>query len=162
MFLGRPLHEYAFAIALFALSVVYLTMALTYPREAREVPLLVGIALVTLSALDLVSMTNLSAARWIRRVNPTSAPDAEKPKSDIGRELLAGGVVLGLVVLIYLIGMLPAIAIYVAGSMIIMGRMRLITSIVTGALVAGFCYLLFQLALSVDLYPGLIFSNGEA
>jgi hypothetical protein len=52
-FLGRPLHEYAFAFALFVFSVGYFLMSFGYPRDAREVPQLVGAALVTLSALDL-------------------------------------------------------------------------------------------------------------
>jgi hypothetical protein len=157
-FLGRPLHEYAFAFALFAFSIGYFWMSFGYPRDAREVPQLVGAALVTLSALDLVSMTNLGVARWLRRINPTSAPDAEHPKSEVGRELKAGGVVLGFVVLIYLVGVIAAIGLYVAGSMLILGRMRLLTCIVTAALVAGFCYVLFDLALDIDLYRGVILS----
>jgi hypothetical protein len=159
MLLGRPLHQYAFTFALFALSVLYLAMSFGYPREAREVPVLVGVALVALSAIDLASMTNLPVAPWLRRINPTSAPDAEKAKENVGRELAAGGVVLGFVVLIYMIGILPAMGLYVAGSMLVMGRMRPIVCIVTAALVVGFCYTLFQFALDVDLYTGMLFSN---
>ncbi len=60
--------------------------------------------------------------------------------------------------LLLLIGALPATALYVATTVFLLGRRPLLMAIVLGVVVAGACYLLFDLALRVDLFPGLLFS----
>jgi hypothetical protein len=159
MIFGRPPLDYAFTVVLWLLAIGYTAIAFGFPESARELPLLVGIALVVLSTIDLVSMTETDIGVALRKLNPSGAPaDQTVPEFSVYRQRLAWGLVIGLVVALLLIGSLAATALYVAGSVYLLGRRPLLMSLAMGLIVAGSCYLLFDLALQVSLYPGLLFS----
>ena len=60
---------------------------------------------------------------------------------------------------VIVIGVLPAVVLYVFGSMRFHGKRSLFTSFVAAVLVAAFTWALFDVALSVELYPGVLFSE---
>ncbi len=158
---GRPLLDYVFTFLLWLVSIGYTAMALGFPAGARELPLLVGFVLVVFSTIDLISITETPIGRRCRTLNPAGAPPVQASNAEAysrRRQITAWALIAALVVLLLLIGALPATALYVATTVFLLGRRPLLMAIVLGVVVAGACYLLFDLALRVDLFPGLLFS----
>ena len=54
-----------------------------------------------------------------------------------------------------LLGIALAIPIYIAGSLRVLGRKSWMQAVLTGAIVGGATYALFELALGIALYPGI-------
>lgn len=159
MIFGRPAGDYFFIFVLWVGAIAYTAIAWTYSAEARAVPLLVGIPLILLTTIDLLSMTQTKFGVWLRHLNPAGAPSAEADSEPAWRHGAALGLVFGFLALFFLIGAVPATAIYVAVSMRVRGHFSLAQSVLTGIIVAAACYGVFEALLSIDLYKGVFFAS---
>jgi hypothetical protein len=158
---GRPAVLYAPALALWLVSLGYLAMAAGYPADARAMPMLIGGLMAVLVPLDLISISDTPGGRTLRRaLNPSkrSAQEEAEEAAGLGRQAGALGCILAFAAALVLIGVVAAIPLYVVGSMWLFGRRPLVSSLVTGGLVGLSCWLLFDLALGIDLFPGLLFA----
>jgi hypothetical protein len=155
---GVPWIRYLTPLVLWLVAAGYVALAATYGREARMMPLLVGGLLVILVPLDIVSLSDTAPGRWLRHsLNPAAAsePEAEAVANWRPR-LVAVAWMLGLPLLIYLVGVVAATFIYVAGSLRALGRKRWRTAVGTGLAAAAVGYLLLQVLLGIPLYEGLL------
>jgi hypothetical protein len=158
---GRPATDYAFMACIWVAAVFYVVVAFGYAEDARAAPLFIGIPLVLLTTIDLISITNTPAGFLLRKINPTAAPRASDDLGDAdGEPANSHGAVLGclaaFVILFILFGAVVSVALYVASSMWLLGKYKLRTAAMTALIVAAFCYVSFELLLSIDLFKGII------
>jgi len=160
--LGVPWIRYLTPLVLWLVAAGYVALAATYGREARMMPLLVGGLLVILVPLDIVSLSETAPGRWLRQsINPAAASELEAEAEAAAEanwrpRVVAVAWMLSLPLLIYLIGVVAATFLYVAGSLRALGRKRWRTAVGTGLAAAAVGYLLLQALLGIPLYEGLL------
>jgi len=144
----------SFAILAFILA--YLVIGyLTLDETTRFVPLLAGTVTLLLLVADM-----LAVAR--RGAHAGDGAGAEgggvKVPESRGREVLAILFVAGGVAAIYLLGFLLAIPLYLFTSIAYLGQQSVRTAAIVTALASLLIYLVFEIALSYQLFPGIVFS----
>lgn len=160
--LGTPVTDYMPALGLLAVTAVYLVTAYEYSPDARAVPAGVAWVMLFLVSLDLVSRsrTKIGAAlmHWL---NP--AGDADKLNSvkhyPVPKQIVAVAWVGGFAAAMLLIGILYAVPLYVFLSLLIQGRRPLPVCIGFSATATLMIWLLFNVVLGLDLYPGILFGG---
>ena len=156
--LGAPAGRYVTPAILLALVVIYLTIAVSLPRDSAMMPLLVGLVLLVMLPIDLLSLTETRTGRFLRaRVNPV----AGEPPEDFGparTQLPALGSVVAFGAAMFLLGIAAAVPLYMFASLRFLGRKSRQVALLT-ALASGLGnYLLFEWGLGVELYPGVFLS----
>jgi putative tricarboxylic transport membrane protein len=159
-FLGTPIVSYVPALVMLVITVLYLMTAYTYGEVARLLPVAVGWIMLALLALDLVSRTKTSIGLGLMRVLNPSAEDEdaeERPplKTQMSAILWPVAFTAGLM----LVGVLISVPLYVFLSMRFHGRWSWLWSAITALITTVCIYLLFDIALQVRLYPGMLLEN---
>ena len=108
-------------------------------------------------------MALVQLAREIRlKKYPTDEPEAEHKEPEHHAGALQYGLefawLVGFGLAIYLLGFFVAIPLYICAYMKSHGT-RWSASIITGALLPAFCYVLFVLVLDMKLHKGVIFTH---
>lgn len=124
-------------------------------ESTRLVPLLAGIVTLVLLILDML----------MARYSPGGDRESEQaegggvivPKSR-GRELTAILFVAGGVAGIYLVGFLIAIPLYLFASIAYLGNQSTKIALIVAVVASLLIYVLFEVALDYQLFPGVIFS----
>src|SRR5262245_10167385 len=143
-----------------AVTIAYLATAYTYSEQARLFPVPVGWLMLLLLALDLISRTKTPAGEILTRwLNPAAEDEQKESRFPVLRQFSAILWVAFFTAALVLIGIMYAVPLYVFGSMRFHGRKSYLTSLVTAASVTVFTWLLFAVALQVELYPGALFSD---
>jgi hypothetical protein len=155
--LGSPVVDYLPAVGLAIFTAAFLATAYRYPFQARAFPAIVAWVTLLLIALDIISRTDTrwgAAVRW--RLNPSAAAEDPRP---LGGQ--AGAVIwLALfAIALVLIGVLYAVPLYVFASLRFRGRRSWFTSLWVSAISTGGIWLLFAVALRLELYPGYFFGG---
>jgi Tripartite tricarboxylate transporter TctB family len=161
-FLGSPVAAYIPALTLLVVTIAYLATGYTYRPEARAFPVTVAWVMLALIGLDLVSRTHTAVGKVVMRwLNPATDPEkAEKQvQYPAAKQLTAIAWLAGFVALMFPLGILGAIPVYVFASMYFRGHLRLLTCLIASAAVTLFIYLLFVQLLQIQLYPGLLFGD---
>jgi hypothetical protein len=155
---GTPLVDYVPAAGLAIFTAAFLAMSYGYSSQARAFPAPVAWLTLALIVLDVVSRTNTGVGESIRkRLNPgTSAPDA--PRS-IGAQVRAALWLAAFAVLLVLIGVLYAVPLYIFASLRFQGHRPWFTCVWISAVATGGLWLLFAVALRLELYPGYFFGG---
>jgi hypothetical protein len=159
---GRPLLAYVPAFVLLVATAIYVATAARYPADARALPMLIGLIMLILLPLDLIAISETPLGRSLRRVLNPSTRTAEEEAEEAAtkrRQFMALGCVAAFALALVLIGVAAAIPLYVGASMWLFGRRPMVSSLVWAAAVGVFAWLLFEMALGVDLYPGLLFGG---
>jgi hypothetical protein len=135
----------------------YLAVAYNYEPNARLMPVAVAWILVVLLVLDLVMATGSPAGRLTARLlNPSLAAEE---KLDPLRQLSALFWPCLFTLLLFGIGVLAAVPIYVFASMRFHGGWSLRWSGLTAIAASGLTWFLFELLLQINLYPGALFAE---
>lgn len=144
-----------FTLGLVIFLIVYVSFATTYNYQARMMPLIIGVPILLLAALQLVLELRESAAK------AKEPRGDEKPKEEIapqGRSHLIKvyGWVLAMFVAIYLFGFVITTFVYPLLYLRFVGgrSWRLSTAISLGAL--AFLYIVMIYGLNVQLYDGMV------
>jgi hypothetical protein len=146
-----------FALALLIITAAYLAIDYRYKPALRAVPAAVAWVMLLLLAIDLASHLDTSFGRVLRaRLNPPS----ERPAYSALRQLEAVLWVAGFALLLILIGVLYGVPIFVFAFMRLRGKRPIWQSLLGGAAVTGFLWLLFAALLRLTLYPGIVFGGG--
>jgi Tripartite tricarboxylate transporter TctB family len=159
---GRRHVVYLPSLILWLATMAYLVTAWRYNADARLFPLLIGGVLFVLLPLDILTMADTPLGTRLRALlNPDAAPssDVENDDQPVRLQIVALAFVFGFAALLIVIGVLAAIPLYVAASVKFLGRRSWWLSLATGAILGLFTYLLFVVALGIDLYPGVLFGN---
>ena len=159
---GAPLSHYAPGLALLAIVAIYLATAYGYRSDSRAFPVSVAWTMVGLTFLDLVSRTRTNLGRTIMHwLNPAGDPEKieRQPHYAVSKQVLALSWLAGFVALLVLIGILPAVAIYVFASMWLRGRRPILICAVASGAVTLLVWALFVQLLQLQLYPGWLFGG---
>lgn len=150
MNLGKRMEDNLAAGVLLAVFVLAVVIAAGYGSRARLVPVAIAVTAIVL-VLAQITVQNLT-----RRPAAADAAPEQRPGGTQGGSLLGGiGIVAILVAGILLVGLLPAILLYVFGYLKWVAMTR--TVLAAGYAIAawGVLYLLFALFLGIPLYTGL-------
>ena len=144
-------------LVLLVVAGAYLAVAYSYPPNARLMPVAVAWVLLALLGLDLLIATGSQAGRLTARLlNPSLAVEE---KLDPLRQLSALFWPCLFTLLLFGIGVLAAVPIYVFGSMRFHGGWSLRWSALTAIAASGLTWFLFELLLQINLYPGALFAD---
>ncbi|MDH3239219.1 MAG: tripartite tricarboxylate transporter TctB family protein [Alphaproteobacteria bacterium] len=143
-----------FAIGILAFMIFFLHETYEFKGKERNFPLIIGYAGIVLSLLDIASVTETVAGRFVTRFfGATLDPSEIKPR-EVRRELLVFGVMVLGVIGIWLFGFLIASPIFVFLWMLLGGGKSVKLSLYVGLGTFVFVYLLFEQILSYELYRG--------
>lgn len=149
------------AVLLLIFACIMLFVAWGYPPIAARFPVMVAIAMIVLTCLDLWSrsglpgadaVTTLGGAGFRRREmmhNPSFANQAE----------CVGWIALAFA-LMATVGILAASPIFAAAFVRLRGKRTLSVAAIVGLGVLGFQFVVFEWALDYELYRGLLFTRG--
>lgn len=156
-FWGTPVADYLPAVGLAVFTTAFLATAYGYTPQARAFPVGVGWVTLFLVAQDIVSRTNTKpGAALRRRLNPAAAAEDRRP---LGGQIGAVVWLAVFAILLVLIGVLYAVPLYVFASLRFRGRRSWFTSLWISAVATGGIWLLFAVALRLELYPGFFFGG---
>ena len=152
---GTPVLDYLPAVGLAIFTVAFLSTSYGYSSQARAFPAPVAWLTLLLILLDLISRTRTGAGEAIRkRLNPGTTA-AETPHS-LGAQFRAALWLAMFAVLLVLIGVLYAVPLYIVASLRFQGGRPWFTCVWISALVAAGVWVLFAVALRLELYPGYL------
>lgn len=153
------------AMAFFGVLLVY-TLALViqavgYSEAARLFPLIVGVPLVVMLVVNIILLAvgdrvDLRLVGFFDAVSEIDAVSAETEVDEgerYRREFSMIGWVAALIGLTWLIGNLPAVAVFVAAFVYVYER-DLPRALIVSGITFGFIYLLFVVVLDANLYRG--------
>jgi hypothetical protein len=145
--------RYLPSLVLLLITGIDLVVGAQYKPEARAMPMLIGMIMLVLLALDFVSLTDSPIGA---RLTQLFSPERDAPLAaySFTRQAQALGWVVGLTTALLLAGIVSGVFVYVAGSMRFFGRRSWARSLVTAVLVTLFIWALFTGALRIPLYPG--------
>ncbi len=116
------------------------------------VPILAGYLTLFLLVIDLLT-------GFLRGVTKAGAGDSKTHEGvPVLREFKVVLSIIGLAIGIYLAGFHPAIFFYLLVALTYLGRQSLAFAMVTAVLTNAAIYLIFELGLSFQLFPGILFS----
>ena len=168
--MSRRAQENLVAIIILMVLVGIVVMSLDFGPRARMIPLPLAIFGIILIVAQIV-WQNLRPADELqvdllqvltgRQGGGGSGKEggeaaAAEPKSSWRKELAALGIVIALVGLILLIGPIAAIGLFTGGYFMLSRHFSPVTSIVYTLVFTAVVYLLFVVALEVQLYHGMI------
>ena len=143
-----------FFITLMVIMVVIIGLSLRMEHfETKLLPLVIGSAVFVLSAIGLWREISAGNQQEVT-VTGGDTTRAEEAKESWRGYLLAGSWVVGFFLVIYLLGFIIAIPLFIISYMKTHG-MRWLTAIAFTILTPLLIYGIFELALGVDLYRGL-------
>ncbi len=149
-----------YILIILAVVILFIVTSYQYKITDRMFPLMVGYVAVPLLLLDLLALTDSKIGEKISVFFSAKTPkevdeDADPTKRTLGQELLIflwmGALVLG----IYLIGFLPCTPVFVYCWMKYRGGYSVKESAYLAIGTIVFVYVLFELILQYELYPGI-------
>jgi len=158
--------EFLFTLSIAAYVIVLLILSFGYAVESRLFPLLVLVPTMVFLALRFISMTNPRLSRIlepeagmidiekIQRLAQTA--DERKVMANRREEFKVILWTISLVALVYLLGILPAIALFVFLFVRFYGRKKVVASVVYTLATWIFVYIIFVAVLQARLYTGIL------
>ncbi|MDH3352287.1 MAG: tripartite tricarboxylate transporter TctB family protein [Gammaproteobacteria bacterium] len=128
---------------------------LTLDETTRLVPLMAAGVTLVLALLD--GFTTVRRGQ-ISDEGKTSAVDRSAATATRRRAVLAVSTVAGGVAAIYLVGFLVAMPLYLFASITYLGKQSAKIAVIAALLTMLSIYLVFEVALSYKLFPGVLFS----
>ena len=155
---GRPVFDYLPGVGFAACALAFLLAASKYPQDARAFPMASAFALLGLSGLDLAALTNTAIGRILRGLlNPAIKADTSSVR--VSRQSAAVLSLGGMVAALVLLGIEIAVPLYLLASLRFRARRSWVSSIAITAGVSIVMWLLFVVALRLDLYRGYLITH---
>jgi hypothetical protein len=145
-----------FAFGIMAFIIFFLHETYELKGKERTFPLIIGYAGVVLSVLDIASVTETAIGRFVTRAFGAMLDPDEIKQRAVSRELMIFAVMALGVLGIWLFGFLIASPIFVFLWMLIGGGKSLKLSLYVGFATLVFIYVLFELLLKYQLFPGVV------
>ncbi len=135
----------------------FLVISYGYEPDERALPVLVAWVTMAFLVLEVLVQAGTPLGMRIETILQGSNAEPAPEPPPLGRALRYAVGWLGLVVaLTVLVGVLPAVFVYIALSLKLDGGKPLSVSLATAAAVTVFAWLLFEWGLSYDLYRGML------
>lgn len=157
---GTALIEYLPALGFLLFTLIYLILAYSYEADARAFPAGVAWVMLALTLFDLVSRSRTGVGIALLQIlNPAAETEgsARGVAVDPKRQIFAILWIFGFAILLYLIGILYAVPIYVFVVMRFRSELSYVLSIGVATLTTLAIWLLFGLALQINFYQGVFF-----
>ncbi len=170
--MSRRAQENVVALALLLLFIGFLVVGMSYSPKARLVPVPLAIVSILLISLQLFLQ---NFRRDIKLSVDTMELFARPPREDVcevdkdvrdevpgteksdGRKEIEGiGIMLLLVAMVLVLGMFPAVLVFVFGYFMVIGKSKLLPSAIYSVVTAGVLYVLFVSILGILPYEGLL------
>ena len=156
-----------YTILILIIFFAVILMSLTYGEKARLVPLLISIsgAVLTLFVLigekypDLIKRFDFSLTQFVAEEKENGTGHAQAGEIPLRGILTFLAWVMWAAVLIFFIGFQFAIPLYVFSFLKIFGRLTWLRSIITAVMASCLLYGLFEIALKVSLFKGILFGE---
>ena len=147
-----------FNIFLVLVFAVVIIVDLGYSYKARLSPLVVGIPGLIVSLISLVSelRKGLGKKDSLAEDQAAAAATEVKQAGNIGKEIIAFAWLTGLFLLIYVVGFMVAIPVYLFLYLKVKSSETLVLSILYSLISWGVLYGFFGVILHIPLYPGII------
>lgn len=163
--MSRHAQENLVSAVLLALFIGVIVLCQDFGPRARMIPLPLAVFGIVLTLIQL-AWHNLGSTDELRMdmisVRAPDAPDAEAAlavpakKVTWWHEAGAYGIIGLLVLIIFLVGLMPAVFIFTGGYLWLSGYCSLLRSLVYTTLLTASVYLLFEVALQMQPYHGLL------
>jgi hypothetical protein len=144
-----------FLIGLIVLSLVFVVSAFTFPEMRMKIMPLFASSLVFVLAAIQISRELIASRQNTADTGLKAGKGKEKTGEGLGGSLLGFVWFAGIIVAIYLFGFLISIPAFLFLYLKLHGK-KWLTSVVSAISTVLVIYVLFVVALQVDLYPGLI------
>ena len=165
--MNRLAQENLIAVLLLALFAGVIVLTLDFGPRARLIPLplavfgivltLAQLAWQNLRSTDELQMDLIRVDERVPAAEAAAPPKPRDPhKATFARELGATGLVVLLLVLVYVIGLIPAVFLFTAGYLVLSHQYRLVKGLWYAATFTVVIHLLFIVALQVTPYHGLL------
>jgi len=155
-----------FTCLLLVFILIVILTSLTYSPQARLIPLLIGGVTLILGILVLISefypgllrTLDVSLMDFATSATPTET-DSEKPtEMQVVKKVLNISIWLAsFLVLIYFIGFLISIGVFVLLFLKVYGKRSWVKTIIVSVLTWGFIYGTFEMFIKVELFRGILF-----
>ncbi|MDR1194810.1 MAG: tripartite tricarboxylate transporter TctB family protein [Peptococcaceae bacterium] len=141
--------EIGFGLLIFAFFALFFILGLGYPPRPRELPLMVDVLGLLLTGYHLVSVVRRPASVY------------KKPSRPLNWRaiVMSSGSMLVYLISTYFFGMTLSSFIIVYGCGLAYGAKKKKTLVIVAAAAVVVVYLLFEMALKVRLYPGIVFGG---
>lgn len=155
----RPSSYFLFAILLVSLAVVIRSAAFEH-IDLKLLPIIVASLIFCLAVIALIRELGKKEEKVTRGPEVESDDigkvEAEETEVEKSRYIWVACWLAGFALLSYLVGFLISIPLFIFSYLKTNGRGWLVTSVVAGIMLA-FVYGIFELALQIELYRGLLF-----
>jgi len=146
-----------------AFAVIFLTWSYTYDQKAQQVPVLVGWSLIVLCVLDLVAATGTALGNGIKTFftgTIVGEASGEAVAAQPMRNVLVAMVwPVAFVVLVYFVGFLISIPIYVFTFVVFQGRKSVKVGAWSAVAATAFTWIVFSQLMQYEVFPGLLFGG---
>ena len=160
--LGTPLVEYAPPAVLLLVSIGFLAMAYGFNADSAAMPLLIGWAMIVLTALDLVTRMRVPLGDALTRaLNPSSLAASHEPPtpSRTLRQATAIGALVVFVAAMLLVGVLPCVPVFTLVALRFGAGKSWLFSVVGALGMLLLIWAVFAKLLGLDIFPGLLFDG---
>jgi len=149
----RPSSYFLIAILIIALAVI--ARSLTFPSlQTQLFPLIVSGFILVLAMIELSK--EFLAERKAKTTSDLKTESTEgESRGNLRKYFLGWGWAVGLLLAIYLVGFIIAIPLFIFSYLKLNGRKWLL-SVGMAVVMTMFIYVIFVVALKVDLYPGFL------
>ena len=155
-----------FTVLLLVFILIVILTSLTYSPEARLIPLLIGGVTLILGILVLisefypgllktldVSLMDFAASGAAKEMGSEKPTEVQVVKKVLNISIWLAG----FLVLIYFIGFLISIGMFVLLFLKVYGKRSWVKTIIVSALTWGFIYGTFEMFIKVELFRGILF-----
>ena len=148
------------SLVVLALAIGYLVWADTFPRPSASVPMLVAWITIALAAIDVVAHTDTGIGRRVAgALSGRAHLEAVGDLRITAKEWLAVAWMAGSLAAIVVAGFLAGMFVYVAGYMVVHGRLSWRLSLYVASGTVFSCWLVFDELLKIGLYRGVLFEG---
>jgi small-conductance mechanosensitive channel len=148
--------ELLFCFLLLVILIVFFVMCMGYHPTARRAPLVVMTPLTVMVLGQILILGRRYLLERSREDSDEKSLFLEIKTRKAGKAFLLIVSLLILIALIYLVGLIPATAVFLIVFLRFVSRERWVLSLVLGLSVPAVLYVIFQVLLHIYLYPGLI------
>ena len=151
-------------LLVYALVIVFTSLG--YPADDRLIPVLIGIATIATGILviinevkpTLLSSFDIGLVEFAEAGKTEENGCHESRGTEAGKRLIAiSSWLIGFFVLIFLVGFIISVGVFILVFLKIYGKFSWIISTAETMLMLGFTYAIFELLLKAELFPGILF-----
>ncbi len=146
-----------------AFGVIFLVWSYTYDAKAQHVPVIVGWSLIVLCVLDLIAATGTAPGNAVKTFftgtivgEASGEAVAAQPMRKV---LVAMAWPVAFVVIVYFVGFLISIPVYVFTFVTLQGQKSVKVAAWSAVAATAFTWIVFSQLMQYEVFPGLLFGG---